>query len=421
VSPSESDSDGLISTLSQLPSSPNGTYINPIGSSNPNVIIENFKMLPGVSGVLMCLALAIMSSTSCEFMRKCFYNLFWFSHQIFAFTFIVLLCVHSLQGVIRKQNNLSENYPENCYKNYAHWSNENPVCRIPQFERSMPTSLIWIFLSLIVYLIERLIRFIRSLKRHKIENFTIHPSNVLEICISNRGPFRIKYRPGQYVYLNVKKLSLLEWHPFTITSSPNESYLSVHIRCVGDWTKKFLNQIKSTDEAEKLNCLSLDGPYGTCAEDIFKYEQVVLVGAGIGVTPYASILRHIWHILNQNGLSITLRKVYFFWICPSIDTFEWFGKLLKNLEIEMSNKNQIDLLEYKIYLTKGWSLKEAREIAENNVSKYDLFTGLRQKTNYGRPNFELFFKDLVAKNTLEGGQNKKIGVFFCGKKIFWNN
>jgi hypothetical protein len=28
-----------------------------------------------------------------------------------------------------------------------------------------------------------------------------------------------------------------EWHPFTITSAPEQDYVSVHIRCRGDWTK----------------------------------------------------------------------------------------------------------------------------------------------------------------------------------------
>jgi len=420
VSPGESHSlYGLISTLSQLPSTPNGSYINPIRFSKANPIIETFKMLPGVSGVLMCLAMGIILTTSCKFMRISFYNLFWFSHQIFSFAFVLLFCVHGLQGVIRKQNNLDYNDPKTCYNNYTNWSSKNEVCQIPQFESSMPTSWIWIFLSVILYSIERVIRFIRGLKRHPIENFTVHPSNVLEICISNKEN-RIKYRPGQYIYLNSKELAIFEWHPFTITSSPNETYLSLHIRCNGDWTKQLLHKIKSTNE--KLNHLSLDGPYGTCAEDVFKYEQVVLIGAGIGVTPYASILKHIWHILNQNNKRNTLRKIYFIWICPSIDTFEWFGTLLKNLETEMSNKNQNDLLEYKIYLTKGWSLKEAREIAENNVDMYDLFTGLHQKTNYGRPNFELFFKELAFKNTIsehERSPNKKIGVFFCGKSFLF--
>lgn len=41
--------------------------------------------------------------------------------------------------------------------------------------------------------------------------------------------------------------------------------------------------------------IEVDGPFGTVSEDVFQYEVVVLVGAGIGVTPFASILKSIWY------------------------------------------------------------------------------------------------------------------------------
>ena len=32
----------------------------------------------------------------------------------------------------------------------------------------------------------------------------------------------------------------------------------------------------------------VDGPFGSASEDFLNYEAVLLVGAGIGVTPFAS-------------------------------------------------------------------------------------------------------------------------------------
>ena len=34
--------------------------------------------------------------------------------------------------------------------------------------------------------------------------------------------------------------------------------------------------------------IMVDGPLGSASEDFLKYETVLLVGAGIGVTPFAS-------------------------------------------------------------------------------------------------------------------------------------
>ena len=47
----------------------------------------------------------------------------------------------------------------------------------------------------------------------------------LELKIDNKNK-RVNYRSGQYVFLNVSEISYLEWHPFTITSSPDDDNLT---------------------------------------------------------------------------------------------------------------------------------------------------------------------------------------------------
>jgi hypothetical protein len=97
--------------------------------------------------------------------------------------------------------------------------------------------------------------------------------------------------------------------PFS--SAPEEDYISVHIRIVGDFTGAFAKAVgcdfdsKDGKEAAAaggkvvgtatnppinrvLPRVMVDGPFGSASEDFFKYETVLLVGAGIGVTPFAS-------------------------------------------------------------------------------------------------------------------------------------
>jgi len=45
-----------------------------------------------------------------------------------------------------------------------------------------------------------------------------------------------------------------------------------------------------------LNGLQIDGPFGSASEDVFNYEVSILVAGGIGVTPFASVLKHIWSV-----------------------------------------------------------------------------------------------------------------------------
>lgn len=43
----------------------------------------------------------------------------------------------------------------------------------------------------------------------------------------------------------------------------------------------------------------IDGPYGAASQDHVKYEVVVLVGLGIGVTPFISVLKDIGDRLQK--------------------------------------------------------------------------------------------------------------------------
>ena len=56
-----------------------------------------------------------------------------------------------------------------------------------------------------------------------------------------------------------------------------------------------------------------------------------------------------------------LKKVLFFWICPEMKAFEWFQSLLKDLERQLRAANREDLLEYHIYLSRGWNKAQVKK------------------------------------------------------------
>jgi NADPH oxidase len=94
--------------------------------------------------------------------------------------------------------------------------------------------------------------------------------------------------------------------------------LSVHVRVVGDFTtalgKRLGCRLDDKDpEVDRstfaLPSVFVDGPYGSASEDVFKYEVVALFGAGIGVTPFASILKSIWYRVGESPCIIPRRVV----------------------------------------------------------------------------------------------------------------
>ena len=310
----------------------NNQYLNPVRTPNSNTIYEGLKLASGVTGIVMCIAAAVIVSSSSRFIRRSFYNLFWYLHQICAVIFFLGFVTHGITGIVAIQTNLGKHDPQKCYKLYSQWPYKNEqesiVCDIPKFTGTMPTSWLYVIVPMLIYLSERLVRFIRGLQKRRIAYVKIHPSNVLEIAIENTGKDKLNYETGQYIYLKVTSISYFEWHPFTITSAPDDEYLTLHIRTDGDWTTELVNKC---NRSPALEYISIDGPYGTSAEDIFKYREVMLIGAGIGVTPYASILKHIWHKLDKDPESIKIEKVHFYWICQntSKNIFEIFYFLIE--------------------------------------------------------------------------------------------
>ena len=65
---------------------------------------------------------------------------------------------------------------------------------------------------------------------------------------------RFRYKPGQYLYLSCPSLGTTEWHPFTITSAPEQLHVTVHIRTRGDWTRRLMDHVcPSLDRQESAS------------------------------------------------------------------------------------------------------------------------------------------------------------------------
>lgn len=264
----------------------------------------------------------------------------------------------------------------------------------------------------------------------------------------------MKYKAGQWLFLQVPSVSRQQWHPFTITSCPFDPYISVHVRQVGDFTRALGDalgagptQNKLFDEdpnaiyevalqnGQEMPELRIDGPYGAPAEDVFDNEIAVLIGTGIGVTPWASILKNIYHMRNGPNPPTRLRRVEFIWVCKDTTSFEWFQNLLSSLEQQSQDaasrpgSNGNEFLKIHTYLTQKLDVDTAQNIVLNSVgAAVDPLTELKSRTNFGRPDFGRLFTGMregILNRTylsgLEGDMRTNVGVYFCGKSRFFGN
>uniref|UniRef100_A0A8C1QUL4 NADPH oxidase 1 n=2 Tax=Cyprinus carpio TaxID=7962 RepID=A0A8C1QUL4_CYPCA len=361
----------------------NTTYLNP----TPTILV--FTTIAGLTGVVITLALILMITSSMEVIRRSYFEVFWYTHHLFI-VFFAGLVFHVLFDF--------------------NWLN-------PLLQTWM-----WVIGPMIIYLCERLLRFIRYMQPVSYRKVSLHevhcssepqyscsivirPSKVLELQLVKPG---FKMQVGQYVFLNCPAISQLEWHPFTMTSAPEEDFFSVHIRLVGDWTEKLIKMVENLPEGGQGPKMAVDGPFGTASEDVFDYEVSMLVGAGIGVTPFASILKSIWYKFKDSDPKLRTKKIYFYWLCRETYAFEWFADLLQVLEKDMEERGMRDFLTYKLYLT-GWDQSHVNHAMVHFDKETDIITGLKQKTSYGRPNWDREFEQVQQENP-----SSVVGTFLCG-------
>ncbi|KAL3498916.1 hypothetical protein ACH5RR_041648 [Cinchona calisaya] len=419
------------------------TYLyGDFGQTKPQYI-DLVRGIEGVTGILMVIFMAIAFTLATRWFRRSLvklpkpfdritgFNAFWYSHHLFIIVYILLLIHGVFLYLVHK------------------WY--------------LKTTWMFLAVPLLLYAGERTLRFFRSgfYPVHLLK-VAIYPGNVLTLQMSKPPQFR--YKSGQYMFVQCPAVSPFEWHPFSITSAPGDDYLSIHIRQLGDWTqelKRVFSEACETpmagksgllraDETTKrsLPKLLIDGPYGAPAQDYWKYDVLLLVGLGIGATPFISISKDLLNNIVKmeeladsitdfstpsdqsfgSNISASLNKVspkrkktlrttnaYFYWVTREQGSFDWF----KGVMNEVAELDQRGVIEMHNYLTSVYEEGDARSAlitmvqalnhAKNGV---DIVSGTRVRTHFARPNWKKVFSKICTKHA-----NARIGVFYCGAPV----
>ncbi|KAJ1958177.1 hypothetical protein GGI12_004803, partial [Dipsacomyces acuminosporus] len=445
----------------------------------------------GWTGHVLLFSFFILVVTSVKPIRKRFFELFYYVHHLFILN-TVFIFIHF--------NN-----------HYAYKYLSGPVA---------------------LYCLDRLYRNLRSaFAKSPIRAVVQHPSGVVEVVMDKKI---FKYRAGQYVKLYCPSVSLLQWHPMTISSAPEEEFLTLHFRLEGSWTRNLAKRLgcdfgadirgssvqnvvsqtpgldvfkfskadfnardnarpssqaldipyhplhqdpttipmysqvggnssyvsidmvtkggsaavrngaaladdaksiarvtvkdkaaaksanaSSSPELEdgnmvikmgaELPIIFVDGPYSAPTEHFFEYEVGVLIAAGIGVTPAASVLRSVYFQWLQNRSAMTTKKVYLFWVYRDIGSIEWF----KDLIIALKEEGLESIVEVCTYFTGRIPETRIPQLtpAEDKFGDQVIGTSIGTKSYIGRPDFSDIFESLGERHP-----GARIGAFFCGPK-----
>ncbi|KAJ7062049.1 NADPH oxidase isoform 1 [Mycena amicta] len=414
-----------------------GHYINFINVERTQVRKQTAQQIHytqpgGFTGHFMLLIMLLMYTTAHQKIRNQCFEAFWYTHHL-AFFFMLGLYTHATGCFVR--DTVDPAYTDV----FPFYDNRHCLGYLGWRYNIWPG---------ILYFGERVYREWRARRSTRLSRVLIHPSGAMELRIVKPS---FKYTPGQWLFLQVPEISRWQWHPFTITSAPDDPYVSIHVRQVGDFTHALGERLGAgpsvvaamtnkamggTEKDEKIAgfrgdfieldssttgempVVRIDGPYGAPAEDVFGVEVAVLVGAGIGVTPFASILKHIWYRQRKGNLG-TLRRVEFFWVCRDAPSFGWFQSLLAEVEAAQADPN---FLRINIYLTQKITEQMLWNIAVNDAgAAYDPLTLLRTRTMFGRPDWMSIYGQI--SRAIQDGQyipgtgeqlRTKVGTYFCG-------
>ncbi|XP_027364708.1 ferric reduction oxidase 2-like [Abrus precatorius] len=151
-----------------------------------------------------------------------------------------------------------------------------------------------------LFLIDRYLRFLQSHQKIRLVSARVLPCEAVELNFSkNPG---LCYAPTSIIFINVPSISKLQWHPFTITScsSSDSDTLSVVIKSSGSWSHTLYQKLSSSSPMSHLD-VSIEGPYGPASTFFSRYEMLVMVSGGSGITPFISIIRSLLFKANTAG------------------------------------------------------------------------------------------------------------------------
>jgi predicted ferric reductase len=96
----------------------------------------------------------------------------------------------------------------------------------------------------------------------------------------------LSFAPGQFVFLALGGPGGWERHPFSVSSSPDDSRVELTIKAAGDYTRDLFDKLGPGVPAK------LAGPFGGFDYRHGGHDQIWIAG-GIGITPFISWIRSI--------------------------------------------------------------------------------------------------------------------------------
>ncbi|CAI2375561.1 unnamed protein product [Moneuplotes crassus] len=384
--------------------------------------------LPGITGVFLLLIICIMAITSTKWVRMNYFQLFGYTHMALFPLFCLLLLIHGCDF----------------------W-----------FNFGVPYAIILVTPGFVTLIIQQIMRVMSN----KINHFEI-----IDVSLSSDSTYMLVYlqKPkdyklihGQYVFVNCPVINALQWHPYTVASSPNNPYLILMVKGAGDWSLKLIRHLyeckqkmmkmdtidfkehsiydifnllhdfhqelplKLFGERNKLFYpkIKISKACSTPNDTFIDKKNIILVGAGSGISPYLCLLEEVIRDEKGKKSKYNFDSARLIFVAREGEQISWISNYLFHI---LNSACFSSKLEFNIFVTLDKNLKTlpcflfwrafllislSKHICgfkkKNTFSfKYDKdnmfidkseFKNSPVKVLFGRPKFESLFYSTIEK------------------------
>ncbi|KAG7391010.1 hypothetical protein PHYPSEUDO_006145 [Phytophthora pseudosyringae] len=212
---------------------------------------EKYGEVTPLPGFVAFICFVAMLFLSIEFIRRMFFEVFYFTHRVLSIVGFVFTILHS-----------------------------------PKF----------IGLALCVplglYALGLLYRWSSAFTGSYKALATVHSGSnsttlILEPTVKT-GKMAMNVNPGSYFLVRLPAISATQWHPFSSVVTPDGKSLGFTVKAMGkgSFTRKLLEKAGTQYELTANLC----GPFGKMSLNVDRYDAVVLVAGGVGITPMISLI-----------------------------------------------------------------------------------------------------------------------------------
>ncbi|KAF5569481.1 ferric-chelate reductase [Fusarium phyllophilum] len=315
-------------------------------------------------GLMAWISLVILFLTALPIVRRRFFEIFYYTHALF-FVFVVGALIHASHG--------------------------------PEF--MLPGLLLWG--------IDRAIRFAYNFRTIQVQSVEAFEGNVTKFKVKG-----LRTRtPGQVVWLQIPKVSFVNWHPFTVASAPSdpEKTATIAVRGLGGFTKA-VQYADCNGDVNQHRCASLDsnsmmahplkmrldGPYGVGSVSWGLLPVTVLVAGGIGITPGISIASHIIREVGMDVGSHSPSHIHLLWVVRDAQHIQWFTDELTELVKVCAMSDSTATIEISIFVT--GSMHHEAHMSDPTYEMQVMSSPQPWSIHSGRPDLMQWFRQLKSNS-----------------------